>query len=142
MPGGADTWCPVRKIEMNNSWFARKYSSTRFWNKLTPHARSIGRDAVEKALTLYYAAQDEKTPKWARRVVYGALGYLIFPFDAIPDLAPIVGYTDDLSVMVAALATVAFCITPEIKAQARQKAMQWFGHDSGRMSSEPQRSSQ
>jgi uncharacterized membrane protein YkvA (DUF1232 family) len=59
--------------------------------------------------------------------MYGALGYFIFPLDAVPDLAPLIGYTDDLTVMAAALATVAFYITPEVKAQAHEKLDHWFG---------------
>ncbi len=71
--------------------------------------------------------QNPATPKWARRVIYGALGYFVLPLDAIPDLAPLVGYTDDLGVMTAALATVAFAITDDVKAQARGKLDQWLG---------------
>ncbi|HEY9459550.1 MAG TPA: YkvA family protein [Paralcaligenes sp.] len=111
---------------MDNSRFRRKYAAGRFWNKLASHAKTIGRETIEKALYLYYAAQSPDTPAWARRTIYGALGYFIFPFDAVPDLLPVLGYTDDMSVMAAALATVAFCITPDIKEQARQKLAQWF----------------
>ena len=106
---------------------ARHFTPPKFWTKLAPNARSIGRGAVEKALYLYYAVQNPATPKWARRVIYGALGYFILPLDAIPDLAPLIGYTDDLAVMAAALATVSFYITPEVKAQAHQKMANWFG---------------
>ncbi|SRR5690554_4026537 len=103
------------------------FTPARFWKKLGPNARHIGREALEKALYLYYAVQNPATPKWARRVIYGALGYFILPLDAIPDLAPLIGYTDDISVMAAALATVSFYITPEVKAQAHNKLSDWFG---------------
>lgn len=103
------------------------FTPARFWKKLAPNARSIGRGAIEKALYLYYAVQNPATPKWARRVIYGALGYFILPLDAIPDLAPLIGYTDDMAVMAAALATVSFYITPEVKAQARRRMADWFG---------------
>ena len=116
---------------MNTSWFQREYTPRRFWLKLGPQARSIGRGALEKALYLYYAAQSPTTPKWAKRVIYGALGYFIFPLDAIPDLAPIIGYTDDVSVMIAALATVALYVTPEVKAEAHRKLAQWFDKPPG-----------
>ncbi|MFA7668738.1 MAG: YkvA family protein [Burkholderiaceae bacterium] len=106
---------------------ARHFSPLSFWKKLAPNARSIGRGAVEKALYLFYATQNSATPKWARRVIYGALGYFILPLDAIPDLAPLIGYTDDMAVMAAALATVTFYITPEVKAQAHKKMSEWFG---------------
>lgn len=112
---------------MLNSRFRNFYSQNGFWRKLGPQAQSIGYATLEKALYLYYAVQSPATPKWAKRVIYGALGYFIFPLDAIPDLAPLVGYTDDLSVMAAALATVTLYITPEVKAQAREKLNSWFG---------------
>ena len=71
--------------------------------------------------------QRAETPAWAKGVIYGALGYFIFPLDAIPDVVPVVGYADDLGVLTAALAMVAIHITPEIKEQGRQRLEQWFG---------------
>ncbi|ANN65034.1 YkvA family protein [Bordetella bronchialis] len=103
------------------------YSPSGFWRKLARHAKGAGRQAVEKALWLFYALQAPDTPKWARRVIYGALGYFVLPLDAIPDLAPLAGYTDDLTVMAAALATVAVYITDDVKRQARDKLQAWFG---------------
>lgn len=109
------------------SAYEHAYSDRRFWRKLRGHAAGAGRQALEKAPWLYFAVQNPATPKWARRVIYGALGYFVLPLDAIPDLAPLVGYTDDLGVMTAALATVAFAITDDVKAQARGKLDQWLG---------------
>jgi uncharacterized membrane protein YkvA (DUF1232 family) len=103
------------------------YSTPRFWRKLARHARGAGRQAVEKALWLFYALQNPATPTWAKRVIYGALGYFVFPLDALPDLAPLAGYTDDLAIMAAALATVAVYITDDVKRQAADKLRQWFG---------------
>ncbi|PLC55614.1 hypothetical protein CR155_00715 [Pollutimonas nitritireducens] len=111
---------------MDESRYRTEYTPRRFWHKLGPLAQSAGRGTLEKALYLYYAVQNDHTPKWAKRVIYGALGYFILPLDAIPDLAPLIGYTDDLSVMAAALATVAFYITPEVKEQAHRKLDIWF----------------
>lgn len=111
---------------MDDSRYQTEYTPRRFWQKLGPFAQSAGRGTLEKALYLYYAVQNDHTPKWAKRVIYGALGYFILPLDAIPDLAPLVGYTDDLSVMAAALATVTFYITPEVKEQAQRKLEQWL----------------
>jgi uncharacterized membrane protein YkvA (DUF1232 family) len=113
---------------MDYSKYRYAYSPQRLWQKMGPRAQSIGRSALEKALYLYYAAQSSNTPKWAKRVIYGALGSFIFPLDAIPDRAPLIGYTDDISVMAAALATVAFYITPEVKAQAHEKLDAWFSN--------------
>jgi uncharacterized membrane protein YkvA (DUF1232 family) len=112
---------------VEQSRYSGHYSPARFWHKLAGHAKSAGRATLEKSLYLFYAAQSPATPAWARRIIYGALGYFIFPVDAIPDFIPFAGYTDDLGVMAAALATVAFYITPEVKARARHKLDQWFG---------------
>ena len=90
-------------------------------------AKVAGAEVVERALQLYYAAQDPQTPAWAKAVIYGALGYFIFPVDAIPDAVPAVGFSDDLGVLVAALASVAMYITPAVKEQARVRIRDWFG---------------
>lgn len=107
--------------------FENEYSDSRFWDKVMTYARSAGREVVEKALWLYFSAQHPKTPAWARSVIYGALGYFIFPLDAIPDLTPIAGYADDLGVLAAALATVAIYINDEVKVKAAAKMKAWFG---------------
>ena len=82
---------------------------------------------MEHALQLFYAARHPDTPAWARAVVYGALGYFILPTDAVPDLIPAVGFSDDFGVLVMALTTIATRITPEIREQARRRIQQWFG---------------
>lgn len=106
--------------------FARHYSQSSLLAKLSLCARVAGREVVEKALILYYAAQSPQLPKWVRTVIYGSLGYFILPADAIPDLIPGAGYADDLGVLVAAAAVVIAHITPEVKSQARTKLREWF----------------
>jgi uncharacterized membrane protein YkvA (DUF1232 family) len=107
--------------------YTRSYSEESFWDKLLRYAKAAGAEVIERALQLYYAAQDPATPAWARTVIYGALGYFIFPVDAIPDSIPAVGYVDDLGVLAAAIAAVAMYITPEVKQKAKQKLQDWFG---------------
>lgn len=48
-----------------------------------------------------------------------ALAYFVAPIDMVPDLVPIIGYTDDLSVLTALLNTLDPYITPEIRAEAK-----------------------
>ncbi|SAI66435.1 Uncharacterized conserved protein [Bordetella ansorpii] len=107
--------------------YENAYSERRFWRKLGGQASAAGRQALEKALWLYYAAQSPDTPKWARRTIYGALGYFVLPLDAIPDFAPLVGYTDDLTVMAAALTAVAFAIDDKVKQRANDTLARWMG---------------
>jgi len=107
--------------------FADQYSDKGFWGKVMAFARTAGREVIEKALWLYYAAQNPATPAWARSIIYGALGYFIFPLDAIADITPVVGYADDLGVLTAAVVTVALFINKEVKKKAAQKLSDWFG---------------
>ncbi len=117
----------IQKIEVIQLNPTARYSEAGFWRKLSRFARSAGREVVEKALWLYYTLQRPETPAWAKRTIVGALAYFLLPFDLVSDLAPLVGFTDDLSVLLVAVSTVAAHITPEVKAQARRKAAEWFG---------------
>ncbi len=105
----------------NITIYEDQYNESKFWKKLFKVVRLTGVGIIEKALVLYYSAKDEATPKWAKSVIFGALGYFVFPLDAIPDIIPVAGYTDDLSVLAAALATVMVYIKDEHKKKARVK---------------------
>ena len=106
---------------------ASGYSSERFWAKLGAQALRAGRELVERALWLYYAAERPDTPRWARLTIYGALAYFILPLDAIPDLLPGAGYVDDMGVLGAALLTVASHVDASVKRRARERMREWFG---------------
>ena len=98
-----------------------------FWDKLKRFALKAGKEVIEKALWLYYAAQQPGTPAWAKTAIYGALAYFVLPVDAIPDALPGVGFTDDLGMLAAALGTVAVYVTDEVKRQAADRMREWFG---------------
>lgn len=105
-----------------------EYSEKTFWDKVFACAKtSAGREVIEKALWLYYTAQNPTTSATAKSIIYGALGYFIFPIDAISDATPVVGYADDLGVLVATATTVAMRITAEIKKKAALQLKDWFG---------------
>lgn len=97
-----------------------------FWHKVKNFAAAAGREVIEKALWLYYAAQAPETPVWAKTAIYAALAYFVLPLDAIPDFVPVAGYTDDLGTLAAAVGTVSLYITADVKNQAQQKLADWF----------------
>lgn len=101
-----------------------------FTKKLGRVFKRAGREVVEKALWLWYAAQNPNTPKWAKAAIWSALLYLVLPVDAIPDFLPALGYTDDLGVLAAALVSVASYVDDNVKERARAKMGQ-FGLESG-----------
>ena len=98
-----------------------------FWNKVKNFALKAGREVIEKALWLYYAAQQPNTPAWAKTVIYGALAYFVLPVDAVPDAIPVAGFTDDLGALAAALGTVSMYVTDQVKTMASEKMREWFG---------------
>ena len=102
------------------------YSRKSFRGKLVGFAPAAGKKVIRGALVLYRCLRDPDTPKWARARIIGALGYFIFPLDAIPDVVPIAGFSDDLGVLALALATVALHIKPEHKQKAEEKLKTWF----------------
>jgi uncharacterized membrane protein YkvA (DUF1232 family) len=107
--------------------FEAAYSESGFWKKLKTYAVTAGKDVVENALLLFYAAQEEKAPAWAKATIAAALGYFIVPLDAVADLTPAVGYADDLGVLVLAIAAVAAYINDDVRAKAQDKMQSWFG---------------
>jgi uncharacterized membrane protein YkvA (DUF1232 family) len=104
----------------------KEFDDPSFWDKIKNFAVAAGREVIEKALWLYYAAQAPDTPVWAKTTIYAALAYFVLPLDAIPDFVPVVGYTDDLGTLVAAIGAVSLYITADVKAQAQQKLADWF----------------
>lgn len=76
----------------------------KFWPKIKRVISKVpfARDAA----AAYYCAVDKNTPFRAKGVLFAALGYFILPMDAIPDIFAVVGFTDDIAVLTAALAMI------------------------------------
>ncbi|MBP7831376.1 MAG: DUF1232 domain-containing protein, partial [Kiritimatiellae bacterium] len=82
-----------------NADYRRRYSERAFWRKLSGLPRTAGMAAVERAVTLYVVLTDRDTPLWARALVIAALGYFIYPLDAVPDAVPLAGLADAVAMM-------------------------------------------
>ncbi|SMF97220.1 Protein of unknown function [Methylomagnum ishizawai] len=63
----------------------------------------IGGELAARARRLLKLLRDPRVPVWAKALITGALGYLIFPWDASPDFLPWIGYLDDAAALAAAL---------------------------------------
>lgn len=114
-----------------------QYSQKSFWKKVKKFSGRIGEVPLTLALQLYYAAEKKETPKWAKATIVSALAYFILPLDAIPDIAPLVGFTDDYCVLVAAVSTLASNIDDEVKQKAQKKVEDIFRRTSGSQSAHP-----
>jgi uncharacterized membrane protein YkvA (DUF1232 family) len=88
-----------------------------FWIKLK---RVVGKiPFAEDVLAAYYCAFDKQTPRHVQASLLGAIAYFILPFDFVPDMLPLLGFTDDAAVLATALRLVASHITPEHRDAAR-----------------------
>ena len=90
-------------------------------------AGAIGREGLRSALILYYTLQRKDLPARTRAIILGALGYLILPADVVPDIIPVLGFTDDIGILAAALAAVAMYVDDAARAKADAALERWLG---------------
>lgn len=107
--------------------FAKYFSEASFWEKLKAGARQAGDKVVYVVLLLFYVLQDKSVSLQTKLTVSAALGYFIFPTDAIIDFTPFIGYSDDLGVLLFTLAQVAENVSDDIKNKSKEKCAEWFG---------------
>ena len=89
----------------------------RFWIKLKKVASRL--PFIEDLLAAYYCAFDRETPRHVQVALLGAIAYFILPFDFVPDMLPVLGFTDDAAVLATALRLVAAHITNDHREAAR-----------------------
>lgn len=78
-----------------------QYVDENLWSKVEKVGSKIRFAKDVKALYRYM--RDKYVPWYRKSIVIGALIYFISPIDAIPDLAPLIGYLDDLGVITAVI---------------------------------------
>jgi uncharacterized membrane protein YkvA (DUF1232 family) len=113
--------------EFKSAKFRRYYSDASFWDKVKRYSKEAGMKVVYPALLLQYMMKSDDVPLKAKLILSAALGYFILPIDFIPDFAPLLGFTDDLGVLLLIIRQMAVYITPEIRKQAREHLRKWFG---------------
>jgi uncharacterized membrane protein YkvA (DUF1232 family) len=119
---------PSRKTDMASDFSAgfepadrlaqdREGVRKRFWIKLKQVAAKL--PFTEDLLAAYYCAFDKETPRHVQVALLSAIAYFILPFDFIPDMLPVLGYTDDAAVLATAIRLVATHITEDHRVAAR-----------------------
>lgn len=119
-----------KKINENElSKYADNYSEENLLHKISKFGAHIGLELLYKVAQLWCVLQKPEVPAKDKALIMGALGYLISPLDFIPDLTPVLGYSDDLVAITFALLKVQGYMDDEVKAEAKALLAKVFGED-------------
>ena len=110
--------------------YEQHYSDSSLLDKVTKYGKLIGITALYKAVQLWFILQKPDVPAGTKAVIMGALGYLIAPLDFLPDLLPVLGYTDDIVAITFALIKVQGYIDEEVERKSKRLLTKIFGEES------------
>ena len=114
----------VRRIK-NVNWKEKAESA---WTAIKKFGLKAGRSTCKPLLTFYYVMANENTTTADKALVYGAILYIISPFDLIPRrVLSILGVLDDAAVAALVIKKIQDKITPEIEAAVEATLDEWFG---------------
>ena len=103
------------------------FSEVNLIEKIKQFGKKAGIKVIYLVLLLFYTLQKTTTPKFAKSLIIGGLGYFILPADFLPDLIPGIGFTDDLTALISVVVAVALFIDEGVKAKAKDRLHVWFG---------------
>lgn len=112
--------------------YAASYSQDGLFDKISKYAKNIGLNLINEALKLWYVTDNPNLPGKTKATIIGALGYLISPLDLVPDVIPVVGYTDDAGAVALAIAMAQAFIDQKVKDKAKAKIDEIFGAGSSK----------
>jgi len=78
--------------------------------------------AFKRELIVYeHVLRDKRTPVVAKLFLGLAIGYLLMPFDLIPDFIPVIGHLDDVVILPALVFVALRCIPRQIVSEHREQ---------------------
>lgn len=108
--------------------YKKEHNEKKFWSKMKKIGTKIGVTPVYLVFLLYHSFMSKDIPITSKAPLTGALGYFISFIDVIPDLTPILGYCDDITVVIGALALIESKITDEIRDNAKNSTRKIFAN--------------
>lgn len=97
--------------------------------------KSVGREA----LILWYALGNPATPVPIKIGTVLLAAYLFSPLDLLPDFALLLGFADDLMVLLVGIPFLAKRLPPSVFAEASSKADRWSRRPTAASAGEPRR---
>ena len=78
--------------------------------------------AIRRELAVYrLVLRDRRTPWPAKALLAAAVGYLLLPFDLIPDFIPVIGYLDDAIIVPGLIVLAMRMVPPQVVADCRAR---------------------
>jgi uncharacterized membrane protein YkvA (DUF1232 family) len=91
----------------------------RLWKRV----RHAGRDG----LVLLAALRDPRTPRRLKLAIAALALYAVSPIDLVPDVLAVLGWADDLVVLMLGIPWVARRLPPDVRASAQARVEGWLG---------------
>ena len=96
------------------SKYYKYYSNSKMKAKLAKIIKVVSTKAFRQIITLVVMLKSKDVPVWVKVSIIGTLGYLICPYDLIPDFIP-GGLIEDLAAISALFIEVSVYTTEEIE---------------------------
>ena len=109
--------------------YEKDYNENSFWSKIKKYGAKIGVKPLYMVFLLYYALP--KVSLADKAIIIGSLGYLISPFDIIPDCIPVIGFMDDIAFLTWASHRIysnVRNIDPSVIQKAKEKVREFLGN--------------
>jgi uncharacterized membrane protein YkvA (DUF1232 family) len=88
---------------------------------LAERLKQVGREVKREIAVYRLILADPRTPFTAKILLGLALGYLLMPFDLIPDFIPVIGQLDDVLIVPGLVLLALRLIPKEVVADCRSK---------------------
>jgi len=88
---------------------------------LGSRSKSIAREFKCELAVYRLVLADHRTPRLAKIILGAAVGYLLMPFDLIPDFIPVIGQLDDLLIVPGLVVLALRLIPAEIVEECRAR---------------------
>jgi len=106
---------------------AKNFSESKLFKKIAKVAKTAGLIVIYPAMILFYLFKEKSVPVASKTIIAAALAYFILPTDSIPDITPIIGYSDDLGILLVSLSHLMKYVTPELLEKVKNHLSSWFG---------------
>lgn len=116
-------------FEARQKTYEKYYSERSFQNKLKKYTKKAGAYGIYLPKLLYNTMKSSNTPIYNKALIIAGLGYFICPIDAISDILPVIGLTDDMAVMGMVVKKLAGSITKDIVEETMGEVSEIFNTD-------------